>query len=266
MKFFFAIFALFVFVFFSFAETRGVSDLFPGAEKTILAKATEEQGYSVSIKTAGKNPADSIAMLTLKPKDEIEIAGIIAHNKPSYIIESLLIIPVQRETTLLDVYNVLGMVRNLQGKEYFSATREKYTALFEEASRLESENRLRRINDPPPAKKMVLPETIFILLKDANFGNCYYQAEINTLSSGLVYSFSNFKNINYFLFPVIKKQNLIIRLYLEPVDEGILVYGITGIKAAESASGRVDIPSAIRKRLDVIYDWIAGNLRGTPGA
>jgi hypothetical protein len=99
------------------------------------------------------------------------------------------------------------------------------------------------------------------MVDDANFGNCYYRAEIKSSGPGIWYSLSNFKSINYLLIPVIKPENLLIQLYLEPLDDGIVIYGLTGVNVAGFAENRVDVPSTIAKRLDVIYGWIGDNIK-----
>jgi hypothetical protein len=99
------------------------------------------------------------------------------------------------------------------------------------------------------------------MVDDVNFGKCYYRAEIKSNGAGIWYTLSNFKSISYMLIPAIKPENLIIQLYLEPLDEGVLIYGLTGVSAVDLAGKHVDIPSTISKRLDVIYEWIGDNIK-----
>jgi hypothetical protein len=49
-------------------------------------------------------------------------------------------------------------------------------------------------------------------------------------------------------------------VYLEPIGEGVVLYGLTGVDTADFAAKTVDVASSIGKRLDLIYKWIADNL------
>jgi hypothetical protein len=243
---------------FIFAEDRTIEELFPDTSETILQKA-RNGAYSHSIKAASST--EMAAALTIKPAGGISIDWSRFNGAPVNIIENLLLLKNNKPVTKLDIYNALCKIRTLQGKEYFSSTRGRRTALFEDASRVAGENNLKKQNDPPPAVSLPSDETIFIMVKDVNFGNCYYRAEIKTYGSGIRYSLTNFKSINYLFIPVIKTGNLMIQLYIESLNEGVLIYGLSCVTAANFADKQVDIPSAIQKRLDVIYEWIGGNIK-----
>jgi hypothetical protein len=236
-----------------FAEGRNLDELFPNTGAAILGRA-REKGYSYSMK------ARETYSLTIKPIDEINIAQPVLQSSPLYIIESLLMLKNDKPVTKLDIYNALCRVNTLKGREYFSSTRGSKTVMFEEASRVVSASNLKKEKDPAYVSSMPIEETMFVMVKDVNFGNCYYKAEIKTSGNGIRFSLTNFKSINYFI-PVIKQGKLLIHLYLEPLNDGLLVYGLTGVDAADFAEKHVDIPSTITKRLDVIYGWIWDNIK-----
>jgi hypothetical protein len=246
------------FIFADVSKDLTIEGLFPDTSEAILQKA-RNGAYSHSIKAASSG--EMAAALTIKPVGGINIDWSRFKGAPVNIIENLLLLKNDNPVTKLDVYNALCKIRALQGKEYFSSTRGRRTALFEEASRVTGENNLKKQNDPPPSASFPSDETIFIMVKDVNFGNCYYRAEIKTHDSGIQYSLMNFKNINYLFIPVIKTGNLIIQLYIEPLNEGVLIYGLSCVAAANFADKQVDIPSAIQKRLDLIYEWISDNIK-----
>jgi hypothetical protein len=238
---------------FIFAQGRTLEVLFPGTDTAIL-NAARDGGYSRPIRTADDST------FTVKPTDEISAVFSVKQTSPLYIIESLLVLKNDKPVTKLDVYNALHKISALKGRQYFSSTRGKIAVMFEDASLIAGEKSLKKLNDPPPASSMPSAETVFITVDDANFGNCYYRAKINTDGAGIGYSLTNFKNITYLLIPVIKPCGLLIELYIEPLAEGVLIYGLTGVTVSSFADNRVDIPSAITKRLDVIYGWIGDNI------
>jgi hypothetical protein len=235
------------------AEPRKLAELFTGTDAAILESA-REGGYSHSMKDSGPGS------LTVRPIDEINISRYVLQSSPPYIIESLLVLKNDRAVTKLDVYNALCRINTLKGREYFSSTRGRKAVLFEDASRVVSASNLKKEKDPVYVSSMPPEETMFVMVKDANFGNCYYRAEIRSYGKGIRYSLTNFKSINY-IIPVIKQEKLLIQLYIEPLSEGVLIYGLTGVDAADFAEKRVDIPSTITKRLEVIYGWIWDNIK-----
>jgi hypothetical protein len=239
---------------FIFAQTRTLETLFPGTDAAVL-KAARSGGYSHPIKTTGG------AAFTVKPVNEISAVFSVKQASPLYIIESLLVLKNDRPVTKLDVYNALRRISTLKGRQYFSTTRNTTTVLFEDASVIADDKSLKKQNDPPTASSMPRSETIFITVDDANFGNCYYTAKINTDGAGIKYSLTNFRSINYLLVPAIKPGDLLIELYIEPLAEGVLIYGLAGITVSSLADRSVDIPSTITKRLDVIYQWIGDNIK-----
>jgi hypothetical protein len=77
---------------------------------------------------------------------------------------------------------------------------------------------------------------------------------------GLRYSLSNNKSLTYFLIPVIKEEKFTAQLYFEPIQEGILIYGLAGADVSNFVSSRIDMASAISKRLAVIISWVADEI------
>jgi len=148
----------------------------------------------------------------------------------------------------------------LKGRMYYSHTKGQEVALFEDATRLESERRTSVIPDPLPSSVLPSSETIYIRLKDTNFGNSYYRAEISPQSRGLLYSLTNFRNITYLLFTVMKEENFSAMLYLEPLAEGVLIYSVGGADVSDFIAKQIDIPSAISKRMAVFISWAADNI------
>jgi hypothetical protein len=99
-------------------------------------------------------------------------------------------------------------------------------------------------------------------LKDVNFGNSYYKADISFTPYGLVYNLSNFKDLSYLFFKVIKEDKFFARFYMEPLSEGVLLYSVSGADVSDFVAKQVDMPSAVTKRLRVITGWVIDGLKG----
>jgi hypothetical protein len=237
-------------------QIRSFDDLFPQLGETQKREAFSEAGIIRSLER-GQN-----FILSPSVSSGINLAGIIQAKGCQYLTESLLLIPYNAKTwRVLDAYNALGKVRNLKGRLYHSHTRNSEIPLFEDAVRLESDKRTNPIPDPPPSASLPSKELVFIRLKDINFGNTFYRAEISPSGPGLLFDLTNFRTITYLFFPVMREEKFNALLYMEPLAEGMLVYSVAGTDVSDFVARQIDIPSAISKRLAVFVSWISDGLR-----
>lgn len=257
-KLFYALFFL-INIIYASAQTRSFDDIFPGISDDIRVSVFENSGFLRSFRKS-----DNSVLLGAERSSAIDprITNIILAKNPLFLIESINVIPAKPDTNLLDIYNALGNIGGLKGRLYPSHSRGRDVPLFEDAMRILSENKTTAIPDPPPALRLPGNETIYIRLKDTHFGNTYYRAEIEVIQNGLRYTLTNFKNITYFFIPVIKEEKFTAQLYIEPIDEGILIYSVAGTDIADMISTRIDIESSISKRLAVITSWAADGISG----
>jgi hypothetical protein len=235
-------------------QLRSFSGVYPG-----LNAEQREQVFSADgLNRSGKG---SEGLRILPPTSgNPDIASRITGKNPSFIVESLRVIP-GKNIGLLSVYNALGKIRGLKGRVYHSSTRDKDIPLFEDATRIESPKRMNAVNDPFPAAAVPVSETFYARLKDANFGNCYYRITLSSNNRGILCDLGNFKTIYYGIFPVMKENNFTALLYVEPVAEGLLIYSVSATEVSDFVAGKIDIPSALRKRLDVIIGWMIDGIR-----
>jgi hypothetical protein len=238
------------------AQNRLFDDLFPGLNEVYRAKVFSADGFIDSNEIS--------AGLKLRPSGDsgLQIAGPVLERAPSFLVESLLVVPRRGgPVDLLTVYNALGQVRNLKGRLYHSSTQNEDLPLFEEATRIEGPRKTSAVPDPPGARFLPSSETVYIRLKDRNFGNSYYRTDITVNRRGLLYRLTNFKNLSYGIIPVIREDKFITQLYIEPIAEGLMIYSVSGADVSNFISSRVNIPSAIRKRVEVIIDWLVDGIQ-----
>jgi hypothetical protein len=237
------------------SQQHSFDDLFPGFDPEKKSRAlsdvlaeTRTNDFYLQLSPSGE-PGEKIA------------AFVLADLRPVCLMECLTVIPyLDAPLELLALYNAAGNIRDLKGRLYHSATRDKDIPLFEDATRIRGPNKLAPL--PDPEQSIVLPPTerIYIRLKDANFGNSYYQGDISALSSGLLYSLTNFKSLSYGIIPVIKENKFKAQFYIAPIAEGVLVYSAAAAEVGDLIAGMISIPSAIRKRLEVILGWLVDNI------
>ena len=237
-----------------FAELRTFNDIFPNLSDNIRSSVFSSSGYVKSSQRI--TGIDLLGSSNSGARINPQIINTVMSKNPGYLVESILVITEQPgDVTLLDVYNALRNIRDLKGRLYDSATRNQAVPLFEDATRIVSEKQNTPIPDPPPAQIVPSSETVFIRLKDVNFGNSFYRGEMVLIQNGLRYTLSNFRNMTYFLIPVIREGKFIAQLYFEPIQEGILIYSIAGADVSELFASRIHMNSAISKRLAVIISW-----------
>ncbi|MDR1986216.1 MAG: hypothetical protein LBP88_04495 [Treponema sp.] len=239
-------------------EHRSFDLLFPRLDEAAKRQVFSPEGCVVSTRTA--------AGLTLLAASALDpaISGSVLNQDPAYLTESLLVIPTAKPVSFIRIYNAMGNIQDLKGRLYYSDSRHEDIPLFEDATRIASSKKLSPIPDPPQAASVPASETMYIRLKDVNFGNSYYRADITVNGWGLVYTLSNFKSLTYLFIPVIKENKFIAQLYFEPIAEGVLVYSLAGTDVSDFIASKIDIPSAIRKRLDVIVQWMTDGITAAP--
>ena len=236
---------------------RSFSEIFPNISGNQKIEAFSEEGL---IRSLEKN--ESLELIPSR-NSGINLYETIMKENLSYLAESILILPYSGKTLdKLDAYNALGKIRDLKGRLYHSHTRDADVPLFEDATRIESARKNNPVPDPAFSKELPSSEIIYIRLKDINFGNCFYRGEVSVSPFGVTYSLKNFKAITYLLFTVMKEEKFSAILYMEPITEGMLIYSVAGADASDFIAKRVDIPSAISKRLAVFIGWISDGLKG----
>jgi len=232
---------------------RLFNEIFPGIAPAVRQAAFSNEGYTKSAENVSRS-----SLIGSGQGIDPQIIESIFAKKPGFLVESIKVIPdAEGGYSLLDVYNALGNIRGLKGRLYHSHTRNEKIPLFEEVTRIEGPKKNTPVADPPPAARIPLSETSYMRLKDANFGNSYYRGDMALFQRGLRYSLTNNKNISYFFLTAIKEEKFTMQLYFEVISEGILIYSLAGIDVSDFVSSRIDMPSAISKRLAVIMSWAA---------
>ncbi|MDR3173712.1 MAG: hypothetical protein LBU19_05635 [Treponema sp.] len=237
------------------SSLRSINEIFPALDGGIRERAFSPNGYFASYRQNYQ---------TLNaPGLDSQARSAIDRLKPSVVVECLLVIPYSSgPMEAVDIYNAIRHIRALSGRLYSSATRGSDVPLFEDATRIVSARRTSGVDDPPPRNNLPDSETIHIRLKDANFGNSYYQADVQKNLWGFSYNLSNSRDLSYLIFPVIKSGQFIAQFYFEPLTEGVLVYCLSGAKVSDFIASQVDMPSAIQKRLEVILSWVIDCMNG----
>jgi hypothetical protein len=235
-------------------EIRSLDAIFPNLSRLQRITAMSNEGFRHSFVN------DESAMLVPNPDLGIDLLGSIMKKNPSHIIEALAVVPYnERELDLLDVYNAVGEIEKIKDHSVFINGNDYY--IFTESTRIESARNRRDISDPLPAVTLPFSETIYLRLKEISFGNLFLRGDISLSMYGLTYSMTNFTDVRYFLFPIMRAERFITIIYLEPVREGVLIYSMSGFYLPGFIADRVNLTPNINRRIETFIKWITDGLR-----
>jgi hypothetical protein len=235
-------------------ETRSFNDVFPGLSQVQKAAVMSSRGIRNSFERDG-SPA-----LIPGPDSGINLLSSVISKKPSHIIEALIVVPYnRRELDFLDIYNALRRIKNIQ--DHTLSIRGNDVKIFVDTTRLESAQRRRPVPDPPHADTLPYSETMYLRFVDQYMGDLYLRGEVSIGLYGITYSLSNFRDVSYSIFRIMKAESFSAIIYLEPVKEGILVYSMSGIYIPGFIAHRVNLTPNMNNRITVLVNWITEGLR-----
>jgi len=233
---------------------RSFNEIFPNLTPRQKSSAMSNMGIRHSFEK------DESPTLIPDPDSGIELLSGVMSKKPSHIIEALLLVPYKkRELDLLDIYNALRRIKNIQ--DFTITSRGVEYKMFKDTSRIESAQKRKPIPDPPPAETLPYSETIYLRFVDQVMGDLYLRGDISVSLYGLTYSLTNFRDVSYSIFRIMKAERFTAVIYLEPVKEGILIYSMSGLYIPGFISNRVNLTPSMNYRITVLINWITDGLR-----
>jgi len=235
-------------------EPRSFDDIFPDLSRLQKRMIMSDTGLRYSFEKDGS------PMLVPHPDSEIDLLGSVMAKRPSHVIEALVVVPYDtRELDMLDIYNALGRVKNI--KDHRIALEDREIIIFTETTRLASARDRKPIPDPPPTNTLPYSETMHLLFLDPYMGDLYLRGEVSISLYGITYSMTNFRDISYSIFKVMRAERFSAIIYVEPIKEGILIYSVSGLYLPNFIAKRINLTPNMNRRISVLLDWIIEGLR-----
>jgi len=235
-------------------ETRSFDEVFPKLTPSQRRTVMSSRGLRFAFEKGGS------PRLVPDPDSGVNLLSKVMSKKPSHIIEALIVVPYnKRELDILDIYNALGRIKNIH--EQIIIMREKEYKLFTDSTRLESPQVRKPISDPPFSDTLPYTETMYLRLVDYSMGDFYLRGDITISLYGLTYSLTNFRDVSYSIFRIMKAEKFIAIIYLEPVKEGILIYSMSGLYIPSFVANRINLTTSMNYRITILINWITDGLK-----
>jgi hypothetical protein len=233
---------------------RSFNEIFPGFSRNQRIGVMTNTGLRYAFEK------DGTPSLIPHPDSGIDLLSIVMAKKPSHIIEALVIVPyTKRQLDMLDVYNSLREIRRI--KDYTIPSGSNQINIFKDTTRLDNAQSRKPISDPPPVNTLPYAETVYLCFTDQYMGALYLKGDISVSLYGITYSMTNFRDVSYSIFRIMKAERFSAIIYLEPIKEGILVYSMSGLYIPGFIANRVNLTPNMNARIRVLVNWITDGLR-----
>jgi len=235
-------------------EPRSFDDVFPGMLPSNRRRVMSSTGLRFSFERGGE--------ASIKPAADSGINildSYVMTKKPSHVIEALILVPYgKRELDILDIYNALGKIKEIKDHT-ITYNKEKFQ-IFKDTTRLDNAKSRKPITDPEPVNMLPLSETMYVRFSDTYIGELYLKGDITFSLYGVTYAMTNFRDVNYSIFSIMKAERFSAIIYLEPVREGILIYSASGLYLPGFIANRLNLPFNINNRITILLSWIKDGL------
>jgi len=235
-------------------EPRSFDEIFPGLTRTQKRNARTATGLRHAFEK------DEPPMFLPAENSGINLIDFVMDKKPSHVVEALVLIPYdKRELDMLDAYNAMSGISLI--KDQTIPYRNSQYQVFKDTTRLESAKNRKPIPDPAPADTLPYSERMYLRFTDTTIGEIFLQGDITPGLYGITYSMTNFRDVNYTIFKVMKAEKFSAVIYVEPVKEGVVIYGMSGLYLPGFIVNRMNLPSNMNYRITALLNWIIHGLR-----
>ena len=159
---------------------------------------------------------------------------------------------------ILRAYNALRSIGRLEGIEYYSASRGRMRTLYERSTLMAGPDSDVAL---PDARLPSLPaggETLYALQRDTTFGENRYRVELSSGDGYVRQSSSNLTEMRLGFIPVAGPGDVVVRVLVLQVDEGLLFYVASSAKAPVVPGVRGSLERSFANRAAAAFAWFSG--------
>ncbi len=161
--------------------------------------------------------------------------------------------------TPISIYNTLLSIKTMKGIEYYSKSRKKMRTLFTESYEIISPDDPRPVADPVI---QTIPQIInrYLLQTDKTFGENIYKTVYKFDGSAIWVNMINTTKMKYKFIPMVKPGNMSVNLFILPIKDGLLFYGVTAAETASFFGLEKTKKESFYNRIKAMYNWFSDQL------
>lgn len=159
---------------------------------------------------------------------------------------------------VLIAYNALRSIGSLEGIQYYSASRGRVRTLYVRSTLLAGPDSDATL---PDSRLSSLPEggeTLYALQEDTTFGENRYRVGLSAGDGYVAQSSSNLTGMRLGFIPVAGPGDVVVRVLVVQVDEGLLFYVASSARAAVMPGVRGSLERSFANRAAAAFAWFSG--------
>ena len=180
----------------------------------------------------------------------------IVELEPTYGAELLRLMP-SASCDITTLYNSLRAVSELQGVDYFSASRNRFRVLYHE-SYFVADPASRAPLPDPVATAAPAVNTRYLFQRDSTFGRNVYEATYLADSRSVYLHLTNLSTMWWSIIPLVPPGNFRTLIVVFPTDAGLLLYAVAALRAIDVSFVRERGQTSLANRLNALERWLTG--------
>ncbi|MCK5200859.1 MAG: hypothetical protein KAR21_21040 [Spirochaetales bacterium] len=159
----------------------------------------------------------------------------------------------------VSIYNTLLSIKTMKGIEYYSQSRKKMRTLFTESYEIVSPDDLKPVADPVIK---IIPQILnrYLLQTDKTFGENIYETVYKFEGSAIWVKMVNTTKMKYKFIPMVKPGNMSVNLFILPMEDGLLFYGVSAAETASFFGLEKAKKESFYNRIKAMYNWFSAQL------
>lgn len=173
-------------------------------------------------------------------------------------VESVYFLKMDKNISLLDIYNTLLSISSMKGIDYYSRTRKKFRTLYTD-SHVIAEKTKAPLPDPKVIELQKFKQ-IYIQQTDTTFGKNIYKTTYRTDGNVLWVEMTNETPMYYSFIRMVEKENISIDLLIKKTDNGLIFYGSTNAKTFSFFGMERTKKESFYNRTKALYKWFVNQI------
>jgi hypothetical protein len=162
--------------------------------------------------------------------------------------------------TDLELYQLIHQVSQLQGLEYYSASRKKMRLLFKQAFRVSEKGNKTPLPDLSPETISAGITSFTVFQEDLTFGKNYSRMEVSPLDEGLLIRLTNLSPMRYGPLTLVGPEKLELMLWISLEEGRLTTYGLSAAQTFQLFGLEKSKQDSFYNRLVALYSWISAGL------